>query len=113
MKDKIMALALLSGIEPNEVHELPNGYWPESYVEERKVDPWFLFVCDGGTFTIGWRKRVLSVTWTQADANPITEESEQWITHGPRYFHAYDWIQAVRYLSHVVGQLDKKPNEDS
>lgn len=106
---KIRALALLAGIKPNEVHELPNGYWPDcaGYTEIRAENPWLLFVCDGGTFTIGWRKRVLSVAWTHGDADPITEDDLKWITHDPRMFHAYGWSQALLFLARVVEQLNK------
>lgn len=99
MKDKLMAVALLAGLEYTEVHKLPNAYWPNS------PDPWLLFVCDGGTVTMGWRKRVLHVEWTIGDADAIEDEDLKWISHASRFFHAWDWIQAVRFLSRVVDQL--------
>lgn len=105
--EKIKALALLAGIEASEIHELPNGYWPEheNYAQIRRDNPWFLFICKGGTYTIGWRKRVISCSWTLGDADPITEEDLKWITHGKDYFHAHGYSQALSFLSRVVEQL--------
>ena len=98
MSEKIMALVLLAGMKHTEAHKLPNGYC------RTNPEPWMLFVVEGGTFTIGWRKRVISVEWTVKDADPITEEDLKWITHGPRHFHAYDYQQALLFLTRVVKQ---------
>lgn len=99
-KDRILALALLAGVPYTEVHELPNGY-----LASRTDDPWLLFVCAGRTFRMGWRKRVLHVEWTNGLAAPISEPDLQWISHDDNYFHAWNWPQALTFLSRVVDQL--------
>lgn len=101
-EEKLKALALLAGIEDSQAYCLQNGYWAES------PNPWMLFITDHGHFRMGWRKRVIHIEWTEADAEPITEESLQYITHGDRFTHAYGYAQALLFLSRVVEQLKKK-----
>ena len=100
VEKQLRALVLLSGMEYSEVHTLPNGYDSRG----GRDDPWLLFIVKGGTFTLGWRKRVINVEWTVADADPITEEDQKWITHSLRNFHAWGYAQALHFLIRVVDQ---------
>lgn len=93
---KLRALVLLSGLETLEEHVIGNAY------NSSREDPWLILVCPKGTLKIGWRKRVIGATWTFGDAEPITEDDLQWITHGPDHFHAYGYEQALTFLSRVV-----------
>jgi hypothetical protein len=105
--EKFKALALLANLEWTETHELPNGYWPdcEEYADIRKQYPWLLFVCPNGTVTMGWRKRVICVSWTLGNADPIEDENLKSITHDKDFFHAYNMPQALTFLTKVIQDL--------
>jgi hypothetical protein len=55
---------LLAGIEIQGLTQIPNQYWPESYVEARQNSPWWVVKTMYGEIVIGWRKKVISIEWS-------------------------------------------------
>lgn len=91
--------------------QIPNQYWPdaEAYREIALENPWWVVPVEGGRITIGWRKRVISIDWTESNRRgEITHDD---VTKSTRHVHAWSVGKAVEYLSNfrylkVVGQED-------
>lgn len=97
--DQFKALFLLAGIPVTNTHELPNGYWPDNvyYGEIRGRHPWYLVVTPYGLIKIGWRKRVLQISWTDTPARLLVTEDD--VTKDPDLVHAWTTEKALEYLT--------------
>jgi len=105
-KNRLVAAFASAGLDHVFVKEIPNEYWPETYHLERLVNPWYLITTKVGTFKVGWRKRVLNLSWEDTilnvDGNKVFNSNEQ--TCGNNYVHCSneaDLINAlVKLMSH-------------
>jgi hypothetical protein len=99
---KLDALLLLSGIKPVSVHEVANKYWPDDphYAQIRRDSPWWLVLTEAGPVVIGWRKRVISIDWTDTKVRTIVTTDE--VTKGEDHVHAYSYANAVKYLNRLA-----------
>ncbi len=95
--EKFKALFVLAGIAVTNVHELPNGYWPESYADLRKAHPWALMITEYGPIKIGWRKRVLNINWADTGIRTIITEDDT--TKDEQMVHAWSYVKALEYLT--------------
>lgn len=59
-----VASATEAGFTKPVVRVVPNGYWPDAYVVERAREPWCVLATHWGDLTFGWRKRVVSLSWS-------------------------------------------------
>lgn len=85
------------------LHHIPNKYC--SY---DKCAPWFRVETEVGTITIGWRKRVISINWSEAfhnnkDIIHLFEKED--VTKGHHSIHAWGWDKATEYLSKLYKAL--------
>lgn len=95
-KEETLAMFTLLGVEVLNYWELPNKYWPEAYVEERKRSPWHLIQTKYGLIEIGARKRVIQISWK---ATPYrVEVTQDDVTKDDTLVHAWDILKAVEYL---------------
>lgn len=94
---KWAAMMLLAGIETVGSEHLPNGYWPEVYEEVRRSSPWFLIFTDFGPVKIGWRKRVLSISWEHTKVRAIVTQDD--VSKSNTDVHAWTYAKAVEYLT--------------
>lgn len=96
------ALFLLAGIEVKGFEELPNAYWPnvEHYAELRRSSPWFLAFTTFGPVKIGWRKRVLSISWERTEVRAVVTGDD--VTKDETMVHAWGYPTAITYL-HALG----------
>jgi len=97
-KEEAKALFLVAGIEVLRMWELPNQYWPEAYVEERKNSPWWLVKTPKGMIEIGRRKRVISIDWSDTGI-PFDNITEDDVTKGGLFVHAWTMVKAAEYLT--------------
>jgi len=79
------------------LHHLPNGYCPCNLCA-----PWFKVETEVGTITIGWRKRVINVDWSETphkgkDLMSLFASEE--VTKGGGFIHAWGIDKAVEYLA--------------
>ena len=96
-EEQARALFLLAGIDVSAVFKIENDYWPSAYVEARQKSPWWLLKTEYGLIRIGWRKRVISIDWTDTSVRkPVTEDD---VTKGGTYVHAWTHAKAVEYLA--------------
>lgn len=76
--------------------EIQNEYWVSSLLE-----PWYLCRTLAGTINIGWRKRVMSIDWsdTRLDLSDLFKSED--VTKGPHMIHAWGHDKAINYLTKV------------
>lgn len=96
--NEAVGLVVLSGIPHNGITKIPNGYLPDvpTYAEARKNSPWWQVFTPYGNLIIGHRKRVISIGW--ADTNRRGSVTEDDVTKGEDYVHAWSLGDAVKYL---------------
>lgn len=95
-KEQVQAFFFLAGIQIKDIHEIANGYWPDSYVELRAASPWWLVETYRGLIKIGSRKRVIEVDWSRTGAKGVVTEDD--VTKSETYVHAWDGIKLLTYL---------------
>ena len=90
--------AEIIGLFPNPifVEDIPNGYCSRGCCRHR---PWFLITTPIGRIKIGWRKRVISITWDETN-RPGAEQlfpSED-VTKFDKTVHAWGVEKAKEYV---------------
>jgi len=73
---------------------------PNQYCNCETCGPWFKVATDHGTFTIGWRKRVIHL---EGDVGINFAElfQEESVTMGSNHIHAWGWDAAEKYLKRI------------
>jgi len=100
-EEQAKALFLLAGFKVSRLHRLENKYWPEAYVEERRGSPWWLAITEFGPIEIGWRKRVISIDWSDT---PVRQEvTKDEVTKSDTLVHAWSYVKALEYLTALRG----------
>jgi len=83
------------------VEEIPNGYcgdWCCAHL------PWFIVTTKVGRFTIGWRKRVVSIDWNET-VNTETSDvifKDENVTKGYKSIHAWSIEDARQYVAMIM-----------
>lgn len=101
--DYFRALFLLAGIEIVKMYELPNQYWPQAYPELRTAHPWQLVMTSVGPMKIGWRKRVISISWEDTAIRCVLTEDD--VTKDETLVHAWSYQKALEYLTALGLQI--------
>jgi hypothetical protein len=95
--------AAILGLFPNPifVEDLPNGYCSRGCCRHR---PWFLVTTPIGRIKIGWRKRVISITWDDTD-RPYADQlfPNEDVTKFNKTIHAWGLEKAKEYLKVLLG----------
>lgn len=98
-KEHVEAMFLLAGIPITEMESMPNQYYHEY------TDPWWTVSTPKGKIVIGWRKRVLSISWPDTHcAVRVTKDS---VTIDDYMVHAWSYAKAVEYLTELRRALSK------
>lgn len=87
-----------AGMDGVVLSEIPNQYWPPAYGEQA---PWFIARLPFGNITIGWRKRVISIDWSDSKRDLLHLFPEEHVTKEPTLIHAYGADKAVEYLTKI------------
>lgn len=112
-REQAAAIFVLADISVLRMWELPNGYWPcpalppsdaptyemanaLRYRRLREESPWWLVWTPFGLVEIGWRKRVISIDWSDTPVRAEVTADE--VTKGATHVHAWSTEDAVRYL---------------
>jgi len=119
--EKVKALFLLAGFKVQSTYKLENQYWPEAYTELRQENPWWLVKTEYGLVKIGWRKRVISIDWSDTlyQAKIVDDSDSHWpdsittdeVTRSETLVHAWNYLKALEYLMSLHVQLRKKHDE--
>ena len=93
-------LIALFGDAPILVREMPNGYCPRWCCTQK---PWYTVTTCKGLVTLGWRKRVISITWEES-VNATAEElfPGEDVTKDGRLIHAYGYDKAREYITRLL-----------
>jgi len=87
--------------EPIFVEEIPNGYCNDWCCKHL---PWFVVTTEIGRFTIGHRKRVISIDWSDTHGTRFAEDlfPDENVTKYDRSIHAWSMEDAKRYVYAVL-----------
>jgi len=96
-KEEARSIFICAGFEVKKMWELVNQYWPPAYLKERAESPWWLVRTEIGLIVIGWRKRVISIDWSNTEVRAIVTEDD--VTKDETSVHAWATPKAVRYLN--------------
>lgn len=112
-RNNLDAVLLLAGVEPVAVHEIANKYWPdnEHYAEMRRNYPWWLVLTKAGPVVIGWRKRVISIDWSDTPVRKMVTGDD--VTKGEDHVHAWGYGKAVEHLGYLSPWLNESPAEEA
>ncbi len=97
---KVKALFELAGFGVYEIKPLINGYgydpddprWPN----DTPLEPWWFVKTGMGWIEIGWRKRVISIDWSETHVRAIVTCDET--TKDDHSVHAWSEEKALEYL---------------
>jgi hypothetical protein len=92
--------------EPIFCEEIPNGYCSDWCCRHL---PWYNITTTIGHFTIGWRKRVISIDWSRTVNTKTAEElfPDEKVTKGDKYIHAWSVEDAKRYVDTILKEGEK------
>jgi hypothetical protein len=112
-EEQVRALFTLADIKILSLWKLPNGYWPEAIPENwddgyevnaflkyqrlRADSPWWLVKTNFGLIKIGWRKRVISIDWSDTPVRAFVTEDN--VTKTTGLVHAWTQLKAIEYLT--------------
>ena len=82
------------------VEEIPNGYCSRACCSQK---PWFVVTTKKGRITIGWRKRVINISWEPSVAAPADNLFPQEdVTKFDRSIHAWGYDKAKEYVGRLL-----------
>lgn len=82
------------------VKEIPNGYCSRGCCRHL---PWFEVTTPKGVVTIGWRKRVISITWSaNVGASTLLLFPNEDVTKSEYGIHAWGYAKAKEYLAKLL-----------
>jgi len=104
-RDKDAILACFGG-NALYVDDIPNGYCSRGCCA---FYPWFMVTTPVGRIKIGWRKRVINIDWSDTKIRVRGEEiTEDDVTKGKDYIHAYGYEKAAEYLAKLFKLAGKE-----
>lgn len=89
-------ILLEAGYGDAELVAIPNGYCPCEHCA-----PWFRFKTHLGEITIGWRKRVINIDWSDTGQDLHLLFCSEDVTKGPHHIHAWSKEKAIDYLMRI------------
>lgn len=87
-----------AGFDPIYVKVIENQYSSSPYYYE---NPWLKVTTTKGLITIGWRKRVINLDWSESDIDAVAKDlfSQESTTQGDKYIHCWGEKKAIEYLT--------------
>ena len=106
-KERAEIVGLFSG--PIFVEEIPNGYCNRYCCEHL---PWFVITTTKGRIQIGWRKRVLSIDWSETTISSTADElfPDEDTTKGEQSIHAWSIEKAHYYINTILSSPKGTPS---
>lgn len=85
------------------VKRIRNGYWGDNDPWALR-SPWLIVTTVRGPVTIGWRKHVIQIDWTDSDVESDADKlfPGENVTKGSWMIHAHSEDDAKRYLSIIL-----------
>jgi hypothetical protein len=97
--EEVTSLLSLAGLKFSGINKMPNLYWPDhpNYDKAREESPWWAVNVEGeGVITLGWRKRVIHIDWSQTSRRGEVTGDD--VTKDDQSVHAWSLIDAIKYL---------------
>ncbi len=85
----------LAGLTPAVFTPIPNGYCSQPCCAHL---PWFRVETMKGVITIGWRKRVINIDWSETGNTIEPEKWQEDVTKDKTSIHAWGYGKAIQYL---------------
>ena len=87
--------------QPIYVEEIPNGYCSRGCCAHL---PWFVVTTPFGRIKIGWRKRVISIDWSESKVVKTGSElfPDENTSKGDRDIHAWSLEKAKEYVDTII-----------
>lgn len=97
-RDEVDAIMMLAGVTILGQNQIRNPYWPDhpDYDRMRERFPWWAVHVDGGTITIGWRKKVIAIDWSGTNRRGTITKDD--VTKDDSLVHAWGFGKAVEYM---------------
>lgn len=93
--NELKAMFLVAGLKiVGEPKELKNQYWGDL---PAGAYPWWFVKTQYGWIEIGWRKRVVSIDWSDTPLRVIVTDRD--VTKAEHLVHAYSIPEVVEYLT--------------
>lgn len=82
---------------------IPNEYWGQDS-HYGFSSPWLIITTTKGPITIGWRKRVIVIDWSESDIAASAEElfPQENVTKDDWVIHAYGYEKAREYIAKLL-----------
>ncbi|MFA6603507.1 MAG: hypothetical protein WCT10_01540 [Patescibacteria group bacterium] len=96
MRQYFSEILQAAGYGDAKLEAIPNGY-----CDCERCAPWFKFRMHLGEITIGWRKSVISIDWSDTRQNLHRLFYGENVTKGEYYIHAHGKEKAVDYLMRI------------
>lgn len=93
-KSEVLAIFELAGIKLLNTWEIKNKYM------STREDPWWLVKTEKGMVEIGWRKRVISIDWSDCNTPCVITSDD--VTQDDLSIHAYSVAKAVEYMTNLA-----------
>lgn len=110
--EEYLAIFKLSGIEVEKHWPLANGYWPDTPGYFSVSFNWILVKTKFGLIKMGWRKRVISISWSDTNIKAIVTDDD--VTKEHYLVHACDSERAVHYMKNwreIAEKIQKEEGE--
>lgn len=106
-KEECAGLFTLAGIRVLGMWEIANRYWPDDphYEDIRRQQPWWLVKTPAGLIQIGWRKRVISIDWSDTAIRTVITDDE--VTKDNTMVHAWSTVRALEYLTKLAKHMPR------
>lgn len=110
-QEEAKSLFTLAGFEVKGMYELVNQYWPRTpdYLQIRADNPWWMVNTEFGFITIGWRKRVIEISWYATKLSFVVTNDE--VTKDDGLVHAWSMPKALEYLTALRNEMVRRKEQ--
>lgn len=102
--EQVKGLFAIAGIKVLATKALCDGYGyqpdDDRFLKEPMRTVWWFVKTPSGWVEIGWRKRVISINWSDTPIRKIVTEDD--VTKGEDYAHAWEMGDALKYLTFLA-----------
>ena len=106
-KIEVAGLFVLAKIDVLDMFEIKNKYWGDINPVISAKEPWWLVKTNYGLVEIGWRKRVISIDWSDTKVRKVITSDDT--TKDEYSVHAWLMPKALEYLTELSNQFKLLP----